>query len=74
MFPILTEGMRWIPSPRPGSTESGNITGVYLGPDENVEWFCIRNPKDGNKVVVGYAIRKKEKSATRKRPRLYLAK
>ncbi|MFB3925430.1 MAG: hypothetical protein ACE14T_05195 [Syntrophales bacterium] len=58
MYSISTEAMRWVASPRSSHRDKGNIRGVYLGPDECVEWFCVRDPADGKKRVIGYAIRK----------------
>lgn len=70
MHLILTEGMKWVPSPHlhpPGQTrEDNDIKGVYLGPDENVEWFSISDPKTNLSKVVGYAIRKNRFPAKRK--------
>lgn len=66
MYPFLSDGLRWIPSPRPLSDHSGNIRGAYLGPDENIEWFSIRDPGSGDIRIVGYAIRKNRKPAKSK--------
>lgn len=73
MYEFLTDGMNWVPSPYPSPYSPGSITGVYLAPDESVEWFCLRDPGDGSTRVVGYAIRKK-RPRRRKAPRLVCVK
>ncbi|HPL64653.1 MAG: hypothetical protein PHG91_02520 [Syntrophales bacterium] len=57
-------GMRWVPSP--GFSDSESIRGVYLRPDEQVEWFFLR-PRNGRAKVVGYAIRKLPRSRPERR-------
>ena len=68
MYDFLTDGMQWVPSPCPSPPSQVGITGVYLAPDESVEWFSLRDPRDGSTRVIGYAIRKKR--PRRRRPRL----
>lgn len=65
MYSILTEGMKWVPAPHAaGQTREGNeITGVYLEPGENVEWFFITDPKTALPKVIGYAITKVRRKA-----------
>jgi hypothetical protein len=52
---------RWVPAPPsdpPDVMHSGQITGVYLAPDEEVEWHWTHSP-DGTSVVTGYTLKKK---------------
>ena len=61
---LFMQDLQWIPSPY--AEEPKSIPGVYLSPNENVEWFCIRDPKSGLPRVIGYAIRKKKLSTVKK--------
>ena len=75
MYLEFIEGMKWVPSPQPSSLEPGNITGAYISPDENIEWFCINDPgKRGAIRVVGYAIRKRRKRQSLEAPYLVRVK
>ena len=55
MEKVLTNGSRWIPAPRMvnGPYTTGEITGVWLKPDEEVLWTF-----EGSRIV-GYVIIKK---------------
>jgi len=60
-------GLRWVPSPKPSDSGADSIRGVYLRPDEQVEWFFLLHPRDGRTRVVGYAIRKYPRRRPKKR-------
>lgn len=55
MTPTTTDGRTWIPAPQlvPGSYQTGDVTGVWVRPGEEVDWIYF------NSRVVGYTIVKK---------------
>lgn len=61
---ILSDGRRWTAAPLPTTPfglTTGTITGVYLAPDEEVEWHTAIAP-DGSTQVTGYTINKKRQT------------
>lgn len=58
MYPTLTDGQKWTPVPYDCTPETtGGMLGVYLHPDENVEWHFSYGA-DGKRFITGYTITK----------------
>ncbi len=51
--PMKTRTGKYISAPVDGPMQSGDITGVYIREDEEVEWVYL------NSRIVGFVVRKK---------------
>lgn len=53
-----SSGQRWSPAPITDPLTTGSVLGVWLSPDEEVDWHVCFGP-DGTQLVNGYTIKKK---------------
>lgn len=53
-------GREWHPAPwQSAPMTSGTIQGVWLSPNEEVEWTWETSPFDGTSRIVGYTLKNK---------------
>jgi len=54
-----TSGRQWHPAPwQSAPMNTGSITGLWMAPDEDVDWFWTHTA-DGKSYVSGYTLKKK---------------
>lgn len=60
MYPDTTsDGKQWINAPyQSARTSTGMVQGVYLSPNQEVEWIWYHG-LDGTSYIMGYEIRQK---------------
>ena len=56
-----TSDKTWCRAPSSGFSQSGVITGVWLGPNEEVEWSWVHAPNGS--YVNGYIVKNKLRAA-----------